>query len=59
MFARKRWGKTKAKKDDLDSTVEKMTTKINQDSSKSVELKSDACYYKMSRISLKTLSEDA
>ena len=27
-----------------------MTTKINQDSSKSVELKSDACYYKMSRL---------
>jgi len=40
-FCDEEMGKTKAKKDDLDSTVEKLTTKINQDSSKSVELKND------------------
>ena len=40
-FCDEETGKTKAKKDDLDSIVEKLTTKINQDSSKSVELKND------------------
>merc|ERR1712139_294773 len=33
--------KTKAKKDELDSTVNKLTTKIDQDSAKSAELKQD------------------
>ena len=33
--------KTKPKKDDLDSTVNKLTTKIDQDSSHSAELKQD------------------
>merc|ERR1719163_2130188 len=40
-FCDEEMGKTKAKKDDLDSTVDKLTTKIDKDAAKSAELKRD------------------
>merc|ERR1719440_1150786 len=40
-FCDEEMGKTKAKKDELDSTVDKLTTKIDQDSARSAELKQE------------------